>query len=124
MSKVKESTIIALPGVPRELKGIFAGSLLPILKEKFGQNFFLEKVAIVDSKDESVIAPILNAVSQKNPQVYVKSRAKKFDVDTKFKVTLSYCSSLEEEVVEAIDKAIQDLKNELGNFGILLDRIE
>lgn len=124
MSKVKESTIIALPGVPRELKGIFAGSLLPILKEKFGQNFFLEKIAIVDSKDESVIAPILNAVSQKNPQVYVKSRAKKFDVDTKFKVTLSYCSSLEEEVVEAIDKAIQDLKNELGNFGILLDRIE
>ena len=94
------------------------------LKEKFGESFFLEKVVIVDSKDESVIAPILNAVAQKNPQIYIKSRAKKFDIDTKFKVTISYCSSFKEEVVQTINKAIQDLRQELGSAGISLDYIE
>lgn len=124
ISKVKESIIISLPGVPRELKEIFDNSLQPILKEKFGESFFLEKVVIVDTKDESVIAPILYAVSQKNPKIYIKSRAKEFDVDTKFKVTLSYCSSFKEEVVQAINKAIQDLRQELGNVGISLDYTE
>ncbi|MDQ2096318.1 MAG: molybdopterin-binding protein [Tychonema bourrellyi B0820] len=124
ISKVKESTIISLPGVPRELKEIFENTLQPILKEKFGEIFFLEKVAIVDSKDESVIAPILNAVSQKNPQVYIKSRAKNFDIDAKFKVTISCCSSFKKEVIQAINKAIQDLRQELGNAGISLDYIE
>lgn len=124
ISKIKESTIISLPGVPTELKGIFEESLQPILKEKFGNSFFLEKVAIVDSKDESVMAPILSAVSQKNPKVYVKSRAKRFDINVKLKVTLSCCSSLKEEVILVIDRAIQDLKQELSNAGISLDYIE
>ena len=124
ISKVKESIIISLPGVPRELKEIFDNSLQPILKEKFGENFFLEKVVIIDSKDESFITPIFNAVSQKNPQIYIKSRAKKFDIDTKFQVTLCYCSSFKEEVVKAINQAIEDLRQELDNAGISLDYTE
>ena len=124
ISKVKQSTIISLPGVPGELKGIFEESLLFILDEKFGKNFFLEKVAIVNSKDESVLAPVLNTVSQKNPQVYLKSRVKKFALDAKIKVTISYCGSLKEEVFRVINKAIEDLREELGSAGILLDKIE
>jgi molybdenum cofactor synthesis domain-containing protein len=124
ISKVKESTIVSLPGVPRELKGIFEESLLPILDEKFGQKCFLEKVAIVDSKDESIIAPILNNVSLKNPKVYIKSRSKNFAIDAKIKVTISYCGSFKEEVGRVINQAIQDLREELGNAGILLDQIE
>ncbi len=124
ISKVKQSTIISLPGVPTELKGIFEESLRPILKEKFGNSFFLEKVVIVNSKDESVLAPVLSYVSQRNPKVYVKSRTKRFDINVKIKVTLSYCSSFKEEVVMVINQAIQELKQELGNAGISIDYIE
>lgn len=124
ISRVKETTIISLPGVPRELKGIFDNSLPSILQEKFGNNFFLEKVVMVDSNDESVIAPILNIVCQDNPKIYIKSRANNFDKDLKFKVTLSYCSSFKEEVVKAINKARQDLRKELGSAGISLEYIE
>lgn len=124
ISKVNQSTIISLPGVPKELKGIFEESLLSILEAKFGKNFFLEKVAIVHSNDESVIAPVLNAVSQKNPQVYIKSRVKKFALDTKIKVTISYCSNLKEEVLQVINQAMKDLKKELGSVGILLEQLE
>ncbi|HBE16472.1 MAG TPA: molybdopterin-binding protein [Cyanobacteria bacterium UBA11149] len=124
ISKVKETIIINLPGVPEELKGIFEESLLPILQEKFGNSFYLEKVVMVATKDESVIAPILNAVSQNNPQVYIKSRAKRFGIDTKLKVTLSGCSNFPEEVLKRIDRAIVDLKQELDNAGISLEYIE
>ena len=71
-----------------------------------------------------VIAPILNIVCQDNPKIYIKSRAKNFDTDVKFKVTLSYCSSFKEEVVKAINKARQDLRKELGSAGISLEYIE
>ncbi len=124
ISTVDESLIISLPGVPRELKGIFEESLQPILKEKFGSKFFLEKVLIVNHKDESVLAPILNTVSRKNPQVYIKSRAKKFDIDTKFKVTISGCNEFKEEVIQLINKVIKELQEELNNAGILVDQIE
>lgn len=124
ISKVKESTLINLPGVPRELKGIFQESLLPILDEKFGKNFFLEQVVIVDSKDESTLAPVLNVVAQKNPQVYIKSRVKKFAIDAKIKVTISSCGSLKEEVFQVINKAIEDLREELSSAGMFLEQIE
>lgn len=81
-------------------------------------------MATIIGVDESVIAPLLNVVSPKNPQVYLKSRVTKFALDAKIKITVSYSSSLKEEVFGVINKAIEDLKEELGNAGILLSQVE
>jgi molybdenum cofactor synthesis domain-containing protein len=122
--KFNDSAVISLPGVPEELKSIFEGSLAPFLKEKFGAGVFIEKVAIVNCKDESKLAPILKTVSDSNPSVYVKSRAKRFGPDVKFRVTVSLAGSSKDVVEPQIKKTLDDLKKSLGSFGISVESIQ
>jgi len=116
--KHDKSLIVCLPGVPPELQGIFAGSLQPTLTEFFGNAFFLEKVILADCGDESVLAPLLKSVSTHNSRVYVKSRAKKFGKDIKFRVTVSMAGSSQEEVLEHIERTIEDLRLTLKSHNI------
>jgi nicotinamide-nucleotide amidase len=73
--RIGETTIICLPGVPADLKGIFTTSLQPMLKELFSESAFIERMVLVDCGDESVLAPIIKSVAESHPSVYVKSRA-------------------------------------------------
>lgn len=121
---VGESIVVCLPGVPTEMKSIFEGSLQPTLTELFGESHFLEKAVIVNSKDESALAPILKQVGDENPRVYVKSRPKRFGPDVKIRVTLSMSGRTKEEVETTIDSAIKDLRSALDSEGISIDTIE
>lgn len=118
------STIICLPGVPEELKGIFEGPLQPTLRKLFGESVFIEKTLIADSGDESALAPLLKGVSEANPQVYVKSRAKQFGPEVKIRVTLSMAGRDRGEVEKAIDSALEDLKGALEAAHISIDSVD
>ncbi len=69
-------TIIALPGVPSEMKSIFNESVAPILKQTASGASFFE--TSIESREvmESTIAPMIDNIMQKNPQVYIKSHPK------------------------------------------------
>jgi nicotinamide-nucleotide amidase len=112
------STIICLPGVPTELTGIFEGSLQPELQKIFGDSVYLEKLIIVDCKDESVLAPLLKLVADRHPSVYIKSRAKRFGPDVKFRVTLSFAGKTKVEVDNAISEAFNDVEQTLNEASI------
>jgi molybdenum cofactor synthesis domain-containing protein len=116
--KVGNSTIISLPGVPEELKGIFTTSLRPVLKELLGESVFIEKRLIVHCGDESVLAPIVSKVAKDNPDVYIKSMAKPFHPEKKMPIILSLAGSDQGEVEAAIDKALGELKRALAEAGI------
>jgi nicotinamide-nucleotide amidase len=116
--KVENSTIISLPGVPEELKGIFTTSLQPILKELLDESVFIEKIVAVRCGDESILAPIVNKVAQDNPDVYVKSVAPAFRPEKKIPIILSLAGSDQSEVEAAIEKALGELKQALANAGI------
>lgn len=73
-----EGTIVALPGVPSELKGIWTDSLRPYLDDIFSDGFYAERHLIVDVNDESGLAPLLKDVQQEWPRVYIKSRPRSF----------------------------------------------
>ena len=60
-----KTTLVALPGVPSELKAIFSESLQPFLREKFGVGAFAELMLDVDCNDESKLAPILKKLWNK-----------------------------------------------------------
>jgi molybdenum cofactor synthesis domain-containing protein len=81
--------LVCLPGVPEELKDIFQGSLQPTLAALLGQGAFSEWRAVVRCNDESILAPLLSAVSAAHPTVYVKSRARRLGTDLDFNITLS-----------------------------------
>jgi molybdopterin-biosynthesis enzyme MoeA-like protein len=76
MVKHGSSTIFALPGVPREMESIFLMHMMPLLKQRIGS--FVRKEISVETKGvmESVLAPYLDMVVAKNPNVYIKSHPK------------------------------------------------
>jgi nicotinamide-nucleotide amidase len=121
--RIGPTTCIALPGVPREMIGIFEGSLPPRLQEIFGEGVFAEKTAVVDSKDESELAPLLKAVSDRNPSVYIKSRPQRFGQDVKIQVTVSMAGKSVRDVGRGIDKAVKDLADTLSTNGISIDSV-
>ncbi len=107
------TAIICLPGVPDELKGIFTTSLSPFLKETFGSGAFFEEEVVTEFKDESMLAPILRAVSKRHPKVYVKSRPKRFGPEVRIKVTLSARGDSPEEARRLVERALEELKRKV-----------
>lgn len=82
-------TIVALPGVPSEMKDIFTQSLQPVLAETVGAGGYVERSIVLDKGDESRIAVILQGVQALHPLVYVKSRGQTFEDGVKLTVVLS-----------------------------------
>jgi len=119
--RLEDTTLISLPGVPEELMGIWEGPLQPLLGEIFGEGYYQEKMVSVDCKDESLLAPILKKMTESHPQVYIKSRAKKFGPEVKIRVTLSSAGRDREEVEGAINEALKDLTRSLGASGLAVE---
>jgi molybdenum cofactor synthesis domain-containing protein len=69
-------TIMALPGVPSEMKAIFDESALPILKKAAGDTIFFETSIEATGVMESELAPFVARVMHDNPYVYIKSHPK------------------------------------------------
>jgi molybdenum cofactor synthesis domain-containing protein len=115
---VGRTTIISLPGVPAELKGIFGSSLQPILKELFGVGVFVEKEVLIDCSDESALASVLEQVAEDNPGVYIKSLARRLGPKGKLRVTLSMAGGKRTEVEASIKKALGELKKALADAGL------
>jgi len=122
--RVEDTMLISLPGVPEELIGIWEGPLQPLLREIFGEGYYQEKMVFVDCKDESLLAPILKKITGAHPQVYIKSRAKKFGPEVKIKVTLSSTGRDRDQVEAAINEALKDLTRSLGSSGLAVKMIE
>jgi molybdenum cofactor synthesis domain-containing protein len=69
-------TIIALPGVPSEMKSIFNQSITPLIKETAcGVTFFETSIESLNVM-ESEMAPFIEKVMHSNPHVYIKSHPK------------------------------------------------
>ncbi|UCE15488.1 MAG: nicotinamide mononucleotide deamidase-related protein [Candidatus Bathyarchaeota archaeon] len=71
--KHDDITVIALPGIPSELKAIFDESVAPLLKEIAGEVTFFETSLGITGMGESAIAPLIDRVMHDNPYVYIKS---------------------------------------------------
>lgn len=113
-----DGIVVSLPGVPEELKGIFVRGVRPVLGALTKGGAYLEWRTTIDCGDESVLAPLLAAVNQESPEVYVKSRARRFGPDVKFLVTLSAVGDDRPAVESLLASAWQDLQQALTDEGI------
>lgn len=118
--KAGQTTIVCLPGVPAELKGIFATSLQPFLRQTFGAGVFVERVVTAECNDESLLAPVVNRVAAGHPDVYVKSWARPFGETGRLKITLSAGGSDRAAVDALLDAALTSLQAGLATAGIPL----
>ncbi len=113
------STLIAsLPGVPAELKAIFEQSLWPRLAALLSSQAFAERLIRTDCWDESIMAPAVDAVAARHPQVYVKSRAQVYGGGLADFVTVAARADTAAQVEMLIEAADGDLKRELARVGV------
>jgi nicotinamide-nucleotide amidase len=110
--------IVALPGVPAELKAIVEGPLQSLLKELFGRGSYREREVVVECGDESRLAPALRAVVAAHPEVYIKSRASHFGRDVTFRITLSATAESADAADRLILAASDDLARAFAEAGI------
>jgi nicotinamide-nucleotide amidase len=111
------TTLVSLPGVPEELKGIYEETLQPILKTIFGDSYYEEKAVIALCGDESSLAPVLAQVVDAHPEVYIKSRARRYGSEVRILITLSAAGDAKGEVERRIGAALGTLSEDLGAAG-------
>jgi len=73
--EINNKLIVALPGVPAEMKAIFQEHLLGRLTN-YTDSIYLEDRFIVKGIPESKAAPVLRDAYQANPSIYIKSHPK------------------------------------------------
>lgn len=116
--EVGNTTVVSLPGVPAELRGIVEGPLETFMSQAFGVGCYRERELGIECGDESVLATVLKKVADEHPNVYVKSRARGFGPDVYFRVLLSVSATSRYEADNALDAASGDLVRSLEAAGI------
>jgi len=110
--------VVCLPGVPDELRDIVQGALRPFLADLLSDGAYAEWRARVACGDESVLAPLLSQVAQQHPDVYVKSRARRFGAEATFIVSLSARGRDPADVGTRLHAAWEALRQALALEGI------
>jgi len=83
------TTLVALPGVPAEMQACFDAHVAAPLAAAAGSAVLLEREAVTECGDESVLAPFLEVVRQEFPDLYLKSRPESFGRQVRITVTAS-----------------------------------
>ena len=111
-----EVTIVALPGVPREMKAIFEESIAPVLKSKGGLKT-ARVVLKVAGVMESTAAPHIERVVREHRRVYVKSHPKGEERKPVLEIHLISRSGSLKEAAEEAERAAEKLRKLLEEEG-------
>ena len=108
-----------LPGVPTEMKDIFLTHILPYLKRKNNHQLFERKFQVLNCA-ESELAPYINEVKDKFPDLYIKSHpAYEGKVGIVIHVSC-HGKSAKEDVKNAIISLKEYFKNNLKHCKIVI----
>jgi nicotinamide-nucleotide amidase len=102
-------TIIALPGVPSEMKSIFDESVASVLKQAAHGVTFFEASIEATKVIESEMAPLIEKVMHSNPHVYIKSHPKGAERVPRIEFHLSTTSKDSGTARKQVSKALLQL---------------
>ncbi len=106
---VKGKILIALPGVPDEMEGIFEESIAPVLRKEADGLTFVEESIFADGIMESSLAPLIDIVMSDNPRIYVKSHPKREEAKPHLEIHFSTASKDPSTAMEQLQKAVNEL---------------
>jgi len=113
------TTIVSLPGVPSELKGIFTGSLQPFLDATFSRGSAVIRTISVLCNDESIMEPVLSKVVREHPDIYLKSLATTLGENREIDITITATGSSDAGLENLVEAAMNDLRAGLSGLGIV-----
>lgn len=114
------SKIIALPGVPREMKAIFEESVIPMIRDSIGDLFVHERYLKVTGIIESEIAPLIDLTMHDNPDVYIKSHPK---LHHHLELHITTTSKSKKETKNTVEKAIKSISHLISEHGGTIEEI-
>jgi len=115
--ELQEMSIIALPGVPSEMKAIFEESVLPVLKQAIGEVTFFDTSIEATGVMESELAPVVDRVMCDNPYVYVKSHPKGEERIPRIEFHLSTTAENTKVARNRVSKALVQLSEAIQEKG-------
>jgi len=114
---LEKTVLIALPGVPSEMKAIFNGAVALLFKQASSKRVFCEESIYVDGVMESSLAPLIDSVMLDNSGVYIKSHPKGGEDRPHIEVHLSITADDGEEAKEKLGKAVVQLSRVIVGVG-------
>ncbi len=114
----QKTKIVALPGVPPEMKAIFSGSVEPLIRETSSNLDYFEKSLIVEGVGESNLSPLIDQVMSENPGVYVKSHPRNTEHIGRFiELHISALSEKPENPKSIVEKACLQMSDLISREG-------
>ena len=121
-AKVGKTFLIALPGVPSEMKAIFEESVAPLVKKEAGANVFFERSIFIDGIMESALAPLVDRVMGDNSYVYIKSHPRGQEKKPHLEVHFSTTAKDLDTAEKCIDDALTQLSQLIEENGGIIRR--
>ena len=113
-----QSIIVALPGVPAEMQGMFEEHVEPRLMSIGPRPRFVEASFTVKGVPEAEAAPIIEKAMRMGNRVYIKSHPKGHEIGSPFLEIHVYASSSnEEEARMEVERTVNYLREELRRRG-------
>lgn len=115
--EIRNTILIALPGVPKEMEAIFDESVLPMLRQASGDLAFHQISMYTNDIMESSLAPLLGAVMQDNPGVYVKSHPRGSENQPNIEIHLSTMAGTGQKSLEKLRNTMMQLSKTITETG-------
>ena len=117
LTSVGKTSIISLPGVPSELKGILTTSLADFMDRTFGLGGEFGHTIRIQCNDESLLEPVLSAVVPMHPLVYIKSLATTVGESPELDIIVSIAGQEGMEHRQLVEAACADLRRGFDDLG-------
>jgi len=115
--KCKKTRIVCLPGVPRELENIFEKRVKPLLEKSVKKIYSADRWIIIRGVPESALAPKIDEVRAKYPEVYIKSHPEREEGTSLIRLymkTIARSLPKCDKLLDGAEKDIIKLAQELG----------
>jgi len=109
--------IVALPGVPEEMKAMFELHVGPILAEMAGERARYEAYFLAYGVRESDLAPFLEKLSRTNPDVYVKTHPRAEEGRYYLEIYVATIASSASEARRKMEHVIMALSEHISGLG-------
>lgn len=114
----QQSTLMLMPGPPREMKAIFAAHIAPLIAERYSAEVATARVYV--TMFEAAVSPLMQQVMERHPNVYLKAYVslRKADGDT-MPVDLVSTSTDGADPEAQLQRAIDDFRELVAETGNL-----
>ena len=113
----KGTILIALPGVPKEMQGIFENDVAMLIKSCTKNLFTCEESLRITGIVESEIAPLIDVAMRENPHVYIKSHPKAAEPTPLIELHFTATSGSEVLSKNRVGKAIESISGKIIKKG-------